>query len=298
MPLNSPTRELDAPSGGGVLYVIATPIGNKDDITLRALKVLKQVDCIAAEDTRHTGRFLTHHGITTRLVSYHEHNERTKTPALIQRLADGGTIALVSDAGTPAVSDPGYRLVSAAVVHGIRVVPVPGVSAAITALSASGLPTDSFVFVGFPAKKKGKRKKQLQQLADSTRTLIFYESPKRITGFLSEIIRELGDRPAVLCREMTKLHEEFLRGSVAEIRESLVGRPAVKGECTLLIAGHDENSNLSMSPDSDQIIDEIKTALAAGDRLSAVSRAIAGKFGISKRDAYETALKLKKENSL
>lgn len=297
MPLNSPTRESVAPDGGGGLYVIATPIGNKDDITLRALKVLKQVDFIAAEDTRHTGRFLTHHGITTRLVSYHEHNERTKTPALIQRLADGGTIALVSDAGTPAVSDPGYRLVSAAVAHGIRVVPVPGVSAAITALSASGLPTDSFIFVGFPAKKKGKRKKQLQQLADSTRTLIFYESPKRITGFLSEIIREMGDRPAVLCREMTKLHEEFLRGSVSEIRETLAGRPAVKGECTLLIAGHDENANPSMSPDSDQIIEEIKTALAAGDRLSAVSRTIAGKFGISKRDAYETALKLKKENS-
>jgi 16S rRNA (cytidine1402-2'-O)-methyltransferase len=295
MPLNSPTPDAGADGESGVLYVVATPIGNQEDITLRALKVLKQVDGIAAEDTRHTGRFLSHHGITTRLISYHEHNERVKTPALISQMTAGESIALVTDAGTPAVSDPGYRLVKAAVESGIRVVPVPGVSAAITALSVGGLPTDAFVFIGFPAKKKAKRMQQLQSVADEPRTLIFYESPKRITGFLSEIKETLGNRSVVLGREMTKLHEEFLRGSITEILKDLEERNAVKGECTLLVAGRVEGEAAPVASDSQELHDKIAAAMTAGSSLTDVSRELSAIWGISRKKIYEIALKIKKD---
>ncbi|MDX9788383.1 MAG: 16S rRNA (cytidine(1402)-2'-O)-methyltransferase [Desulfobacterales bacterium] len=291
MPLNSPTHNTDGSQSAGVLYVVATPIGHMEDITLRALKVLKQVDTIAAEDTRHTHNLLTHYGIATPLVSYHEHNERTKTPVLTNQLAAGKSIALVTDAGTPGVSDPGYRLVAAAVERGISVVPVPGVSAVITALSASGLATDAFVFVGFPAKKAGRRKEQLQALSQETKTLIFYESPKRILNFLSEIQLEMGDRNAVLSREMTKLHEEFLRGRVSGIFSILTDRPVVKGECTLLIAGREEANDSADNPE--RMHAEIASALAAGGKLSDVSRDIAQLFGVPRRTVYDLALKLK-----
>ena len=198
----------------GKLYVVATPIGNKDDITLRALRVLGEVDFVAAEDTRHTGRFLAHHKIKSRLISYHEHNEAERTPDLIKKLMDGSSIAVVSNAGTPSVSDPGYRLVKTAIDSGIMVIPIPGVSATITALSAAGLPIDSFIFMGFPARKKGKRLKQLSGLANENKTIVFYESPRRILNLIEEIIIIMGDRYGVLSREMTKLHEEFLRGNL------------------------------------------------------------------------------------
>lgn len=290
MPLNSPTRDTDGRMPGGCLYVVATPIGNMEDITLRALRVLKQVDVIAAEDTRHTGKLLAHFDIKTHLTSYHEHNERIKTPMLIEQLAAGKSVALVTDAGTPGVSDPGYRLVSAAVEKGFQVVPVPGVSAVIAALSASGFATDAFVFIGFPVKKAGKRKEQLQALSRETRTLIFYESPKRVVALLCDISREMGDRRAVFCREMTKLHEEFLRGRISDILPGLQARSMVKGECTLLIGGREET--VDRERDADHLQHEIEAALLAGDTLTDVSRHIAGRFGVPRRKVYEMALKI------
>ena len=221
----------------GDLYVVTTPIGNMEDITIRALKTLDQVDLVAAEDTRHTGRLLAHHDIKNNLISYHEHNEEVRTPVLIHRLKAGSSVALVTNAGTPAVSDPGYRLVKAAIANHIRVIPIPGVSAVIAAISAAGLPTDSFIFAGFPARKKSKRMEQLKTLANENRTLIFYESPGRILSLMEEIMNVMGNRYCVLCREMTKLHEEFLRGILSEIMDTLHQRPAVKGECTLLVKG-------------------------------------------------------------
>jgi len=201
----------------GVLYVVATPIGNREDITLRALNILRDVNLIAAEDTRKTGNLLAHYQIKNRLISFHEHNEKKRTPEIIGKLLDGISIALVSNAGTPSISDPGYRLIEAAIANKITVSPIPGVSAATAAMSVSALPTDSFVFIGFLPRKKAKRQQFLNELAVEPRPVIFYESPKRILTLLEEIISCMGDRPAVLAREMTKLHEEFIRGSVSEI---------------------------------------------------------------------------------
>lgn len=276
----------------GDLYVVTTPIGNMEDITLRALKTLGQVDLVAAEDTRHTGRLLAYHDIKNNLISYHEHNEEARTPVLIHRLKTGSSVALVTNAGTPAVSDPGYRLVKAAIANDIRVIPIPGVSAVITAISAAGLPTDSFIFSGFPARKKSKRIEQLKALAKENRTLIFYESPGRILTLMEEIINVMGDRYCVLCREMTKLHEEFLRGILSEIMNILRERPAVKGECTLLVKGCEENNEVS----PDVVRAELIKGLAEnGSKLSEVSKTIAQKYGLPKNKVYEAALKLKRK---
>lgn len=294
MPLNSPMDNKINTPGKGTLYVVATPIGNMDDITLRALKVLAQVDLIAAEDTRHTGKLLKYHNIKSRLISYHEHNEKERTPLLIERLESGISIALVSNAGTPTVSDPGYMLLQIAVEKDIRVIPIPGASAGISALSISGLPTDSFIFIGFPAKKKAKRLSQLQELASEKRTLIFYENPGRILVFMKELADIVGDRYGVLCREMTKLHEEFLRGRLSELIDSLSRRPPVKGECTLLVKGCEENKEVS----KDVIRAELIEALGnKGGKISEASRVIAKKYGISKNKVYEEALSLKVERS-
>jgi 16S rRNA (cytidine1402-2'-O)-methyltransferase len=274
----------------GVLYVVATPIGNREDITLRALKILRDVDLVAAEDTRKSGKFLSHHRIKNRLISYHEHNEKKRTPELLGKLLGGISIALVSNAGTPCVSDPGYRLVAAAIASKISVIPVPGPSAATTAMSASGLPTDSFVFIGFPPKKKGKRMKFLAELAVEPRPLVFYESPKRILIFLEEVVLHIGDRPAVLAREMTKLHEEFIRGSVPEILETIKARPEIKGECTLLVAGCQEEEAVG----SAVVKAEIKIALEKQkSRLSEITKSIAQKYGLSRNQVYAMALKVK-----
>ena len=276
------------------LYVVATPIGNMDDITLRAINVLDQVDLIAAEDTRHTGKLLKYHNIKSHQISYHEHNEKERTPLLIERIESGSSIALVSNAGTPTVSDPGYMLLQSAVEKGIRVIPIPGASAVVAALSISGLPTDSFIFIGFCAKKKAKRLKQLQELADEKRTLIFYENPGRILAFMEELADVMGDRYGVLCREMTKLHEEFLRGRLSELIDSLSHRPAVKGECTLLVKGCEENKEVSQ----DVIRAELIEAMGKkGGKISEASRIIAKKYGLSKNKVYDTALKLKDESS-
>ena len=278
----------------GCLYVVATPIGNREDITVRALNTLREVDLIAAEDTRKTGNFLSHHKIKNRLISYHEHNENKRTPQIINKLLDGSSIALVSNAGTPSVSDPGYRLIAAAIENNIKVIPIPGVSAATAAMSVSGLPTDSFVFIGFPPKKKGKRLKFLAELAVEPRPLIFYESPKRILTLLEEIISCMGDRPAVLAREMTKLHEEFIRGALSKIFMTMKKQAKVKGECTLLVAGREEKEEI----DSQIVEGEIKAALEKQQSgLSEITKLIAQKYGLPKNNVYEIALKIKDQIS-
>jgi 16S rRNA (cytidine1402-2'-O)-methyltransferase len=294
MPLNSPTDNPENTPGMGTLYVVATPIGNMDDITVRALNTFGRVDLIAAEDTRHTGKLLKHHHIKCRLISYHEHNEKERTPLLVEKMKFGSSIALVSNAGTPTVSDPGYVLLQKALENNIKVVPIPGPSALVAALSISGLPTDSFIFIGFCAKKTTRRLKQLQELAHETRTLIFYEGPGRILAFMNEIKEIMGDRYVVCCREMTKLHEEFLRGRLYEVIETLSGRSAVKGECTLLVKGCEENSNVSQDAVRAELIEVLDKK---EKKLSQVSKILAQKYGLSKNKVYEEALKLKAERS-
>jgi 16S rRNA (cytidine1402-2'-O)-methyltransferase len=220
----------------GTLYIVSTPIGNREDITLRALRILKEVDLIAAEDTRHTGLLLRHFGITTLLTSYFEGNESRKKEFIVSKLMQGERVALVSDAGTPGISDPGFRLIRAAAENRIPIVPVPGPSAVIVALSVSGLPTDAFLFRGFLPHKMKKRRDLLKELADVKETLIFYESPHRISETLEDISEVLGDREIVLTRELTKIYEEVLRGRVSEIRDQ-VGERRLKGEITLVISG-------------------------------------------------------------
>ena len=274
----------------GILYVVATPIGNLDDITLRALRILTQVDLIAAEDTRWTKKLLDHHEIKNRMTSYHEHNEVAKTNSLIEKLNRGLSIALVSNAGTPSVSDPGFRLVQEAIANNLTVVPIPGPSAIITALSASGLATDSFVFVGFLSRKDGKRRNQIQALESEDRTLILYESPFRILTLLKELIEILGNRYGVLSREMTKSHEEFLRGNLSEILDVLKNRPAVKGEITLLIEKKPKDDAAALL---DVVREELRIRLAAKDEsLSIIVKKTSAKYGLSKKIVYSEALKV------
>jgi len=271
------------------LYIVATPIGNREDITLRALRILKDVDYIAAEDTRHTRKLLAFHNIKTPMNAYHEHNEIKIIPKFIEDLKKGSLIALVTDAGTPSVSDPGYRLIRAAIKEKIDVIPIPGASAAITALSASGLPTDSFVFLGFLAKRKNKRLKQLEKLVGESKTLIFYESPKRIITLLEDIISIIGNRRGVLCREMTKMHEEFIRGTLSDIADILKNKPKVKGECTLIISGCDSDQKIPM----ERIRQEITKRLGPNQfGLSRIAKGLAIEYGISRTIVYNEALKM------
>ncbi len=217
----------------GTLYVVSTPVGNLEDITQRALKVLAAVDLIAAEDTRHTGRLLAHFCIETPLISNHEHNEAARAGELLRRLEEGQDIALVSDAGTPSISDPGYRLVNLAADRGIKVVPIPGASALLAALVISGLPTDRFLFEGFLPRKKGRRTR-LKKLADFDGTVIIFESTMRIVNTLNDIQALFGTRKVAVCRELTKLHEEVLRGEIGQVLAALESR-SFKGECVLVI---------------------------------------------------------------
>lgn len=282
------------PPHPGTLYVVATPIGHLQDITLRALEVLGAVDLVAAEDTRKTAQLLARHGIATPRVSYHEHNEAQRAPDLLERLRRGASIALVSNAGTPGISDPGFRLVSAAAGGGIRIVPVPGPSAAAAALSASGLPTDAFVFLGFLSKKSGKRLEQIKALASEGRTVIVYESPRRIRALIAELLGALGDRRAVLAREMTKLHEEFLRGRLSTIQAALADRADIRGECTLLLAG----AEAQPSPPREALAEEIHRALASDPRsLPELARELAQRHGLPRKAVYAAAMKIKTEKT-
>src|SRR5438552_2766622 len=218
----------------GCLYLVGTPIGNLEDITLRALRILKESDQIACEDTRHTQKLLSHYEISKPLVSYHEHNEMTRAPELVVAMEQGAKIALVSDAGMPLVSDPGHRLVSLCLRHHILVVPIPGPSALLASLSASGMPSEEFLFVGFLPARSGERRRALERLRIEERTIILYEAPHRVAECVAEALETLGDRQACLAREVTKLHEEFVRGKLSEIAAALEERPA-RGEITLLV---------------------------------------------------------------
>ena len=220
----------------GTLYVVSTPIGNLEDITLRAIRIFREVDLIAAEDTRRSGLLLKHFGIEKPLTSYFEGNELKKREFILSRLTEGSDVALVSDAGTPGISDPGFRLIRLAIEHNIAVIPIPGPSAAITALSIAGLPTDAFFFKGFLPHKSKKRRDLLGDLAEVRETLLFYESPHRISETLQDILEILGDREMVLARELTKAYEEVLRGTVSEIQKQ-IGVRNLKGEITLVVAG-------------------------------------------------------------
>ncbi len=292
MPSNSPINEAGNIVKSGTLYVVATPIGHRDDITVRALNILGQVDQIAAEDTRKTRSFLDRHGIKASLISYHEHNERERTPQIIGKLQNGRSIALVSNAGTPTVSDPGFRLITSAIQNGVHIVPVPGVSAAIAALSVAGMSTDAFTFAGFLSKKTGKRLRLLEQLAQEPRTLILYESPKRILTLLNDLIAAMGDRFGVMAREMTKHHEEFLRGRLSEIRTSLQARSEIKGEITLLVAGSEGDS----AAEWDTVLAAIRRDLKKpASSVSKVAKRISQKYGVSKNRVYQEALSVRQQ---
>lgn len=271
------------------LYVVATPIGNLEDMTFRAVRVLQQVDWIAAEDTRHTGKLLQAFAIKTPQVSYHEHNRSQRIPDLIRRLEAGEAIALVSDAGIPLISDPGSDLVCACIAQGIAVVPIPGVSAVTTALCAAGISTERFAFEGFlPAKPKARRER-LAGLQSETRTLLFYESPHRLQAMLKDMLAVLGgDRRLVLARELTKLHEEFWRGTIAEaIAQTEARRP--QGEYTLVLSGAMPQT---VSPSEADLTMELEALLRQGLSRSSASRHLAQATGLPRRQIYQLALSI------
>ena len=275
----------------GVLYIVATPIGNLEDITLRALRILKEVDLIAAEDTRHTRKLLTHYGVNTPLTSYYDHIETEKAPTLIAQLLAGKSIALVSDAGSPGIADPGYRLVKGAAEAGVTVVPIPGPSSVIALLSMSGLPTDRFVFEGFLPAKTAQRRKALQRLTQEERTIFFFESPHRLLDTLLDIENILGKRLIVIGRELTKLHEEVLRGSVTDVRIQLQSRD-IKGEVTLLVSGATEKAP---SLDETLLAEDIRALRAQGLKLKEIAQIISERRGVSKREIYALGVQLNKE---
>ncbi|MFP4475467.1 MAG: 16S rRNA (cytidine(1402)-2'-O)-methyltransferase [Desulfatibacillaceae bacterium] len=284
MPLNSPIDE------HGALFVVATPIGNLEDVTYRAVRVLREADMVLAEDTRLTKKLLAAHEIFAPLLSLHEHNEEDRTPMVLKRIRSGQRVALVSDAGTPGISDPGFHLVREAAAAGFTVHPIPGPSAAIAALSVSGLPTDTFLFAGFLPKKAARRRQKLELLDHVPATLIFYESPHRISDLLKEAAEILGDREAVLAREVTKLHEEFLRGTLKEIGGAVAERTSVKGECTLLVAGAPE------IPPSDEKTVESAVRQGLADRHLSASRLaaeIAREHNVPKSHVYEMILRMR-----
>jgi 16S rRNA (cytidine1402-2'-O)-methyltransferase len=275
-------------SAGPVLYLVATPIGNLEDITLRALRVLKEVDIIACEDTRQTQKLLNHYAIETRTTSYHEHNEITRSAELVKQMQEGASVALVTDAGMPGISDPGYRLISLAIRHQIAVVPIPGASAFLAALVASGLPTDSFRFSGFLPAKRGERRAGLEMIKNSPRTQAFYEAPHRIIEALTDVCEVLGNsRPVVVAREVTKLHEEFLRGHAAEVLENLKARETVKGEITLLI-GKAEGEHLGTAALACQTVRQRVEQVMAEEKIDEKSalKKVAKERGVSKSEAY------------
>jgi 16S rRNA (cytidine1402-2'-O)-methyltransferase len=271
----------------GILYVVATPIGNLEDITLRALRILREeVAVVACEDTRQTQKLLHHFEIRRPMLAYHEHNENARALEIVEMLQRGENVALVSDAGTPLISDPGFRVVAAAVKSGAQVISIPGPSAALAALAASGLPTNEFRFIGFLPPKQTARRKALAAIAEETATVIIYESPHRILESLKDMEAELGARPMVLARELTKIHEEFLRGSAAEIHAVLNARDSIKGEITLVI-GQAIAGGISGDP-----IEEMAKLEALGvPRMEAIKTA-AKRLGLPKREVYRRAAEL------
>jgi len=272
----------------GSLYIVPTPIGNLEDITFRAVRVLKEVDLIAAEDTRHTQVLLNHYDIRTSVTSYHEHNERGKARELVEQLRQGRSIALLSDAGTPMISDQGYRLVVEAIRAGVQVIPLPGPSAVTAALSAAGLPTDRFGFEGFLPAKKSERRSALEALKKDTKTLIFYEAPHRLKETLADMAEIFGDREVAIGREISKVHEEFLRGALREILAT-VEQQAVRGEITLVVQGATSGAPVT----EEGVISEIRQLAENGMRVKEISELVGAHHGISKREVYRLALRVK-----
>jgi len=271
------------------LYIVSTPIGNLEDITLRALNVLKQVDLIACEDTRTTKKLLSRYQILKPLTSYHEHNEIEKAKELLSMLQEGHSIALVTDAGTPGVSDPGYRIVKLASENGVQIFSVPGPSAAIAALSISGLPTSGFTFLGFPPKQKKRLIEYLERIKDYPETLVFYESPRRVIKTLESMAEVFGERNASLGREITKMYEETLRGTLSEIVTTLKSRDNLKGEFTLVIEGNSQDKG---EFDSETIDDLLLYFKKEGVSLKDAVKQVAVDSGVSKSKIYKKALQI------
>ena len=272
---------------GPALYLVATPIGNLEDITLRAVRVLKESDLIACEDTRQTQKLLSYYGITTRTISYHEHNEMTRSAELVLELERGARVALVTDAGMPGISDPGYRLISLAIRHHVPVVPIPGASAFLAALVASGLPADSFRFSGFLPPKRGQRRKMLESIQGSPRTQVFYEAPHRVKEAVEDIVEILGaERHIVIAREVTKIHEEFLRGRASEVLQILNARDEIKGEITLLIGRQEETEQKTVKTSATvrQRLEQIMVEQKLDEK--AALKKVAKEIGVSKSEAY------------
>jgi 16S rRNA (cytidine1402-2'-O)-methyltransferase len=273
----------------GCLYLVATPIGNLEDITVRALRVLGEADLIACEDTRHTAKLLNHYGIQKPTTSYHEHNEVTRSAELVLRMEEGARVALVSDAGTPGISDPGHRLVALCLRHHIPVVPIPGPAALVAALVASGLPAEEFLFAGFLPARAGERRKALDRLAGEPRTLVLYEAPHRLADMLADALDRLGRRPAAIARELTKIHEEFIRGDLAELVVRINQQP-VRGEITVLIGAAEPGNEAAIGAPAplhervEQIIREQSVDHKSALKLAARER------GLTKREAYKQLL--------
>ena len=293
--MSAKTSMADAAAPAGCLYLVGTPIGNLEDITLRAIRILKEVDQIACEDTRHTQKLLTHYDIHKPLVSYHEHNELTRAPELVLALEQGAKIALVSDAGMPLVSDPGHRLVTLCLRHHIPIVPIPGPSALLASLSASGLPNEEFLFVGFLPARTGERRRALERLRIEDRTMILYEAPHRIAECVADAREVLGNRSACIAREVTKLHEEFRRGKLSELFASLEERPA-RGEITLLIGPEDPADARTRANSTQSLTDRVEELIhqAKLDRKDALKLA-AKERGLTRRAAYDQLLEGREE---
>jgi 16S rRNA (cytidine1402-2'-O)-methyltransferase len=282
----------------GTLFIVATPIGNLEDITQRALRVLREVDLVACEDTRHTQRLLNHFGIKTRTISYHEHNETERSAELCRLLETGKNIALVSDAGTPLVSDPGFRLVNAAVEQNIPVVTIPGAAAFVTALVASGMPADQFLFAGFLPSRGNARRAKLETLSEVPATLVFYEAPHRLAAALKDAVEVLGNRRAVIARELTKLHEEIARGTLADLLERFSNQ-SVRGEVVLIIGaevvGSAETEKKDAPPErlSERVSELEREGVSAKDALKKAAR----ELGMKRAEAYRMMVAQKKRRS-
>ncbi|HEV2962758.1 MAG TPA: 16S rRNA (cytidine(1402)-2'-O)-methyltransferase [Candidatus Angelobacter sp.] len=283
------------PKENGKLYVVATPIGNLEDITYRAIRILREVDLIACEDTRQTRKLLEHYGIEKPTTSYHDYNEQERAPELVAKLQQGLSIAQVSDAGMPGISDPGYRVVKLAIEQGISVVPIPGASALVSSLAASGLPTDAFEFRGFLPAKSGQRRTALETLRDAQQTVIFYEAPHRISETLREIVEILGSqRQVVIARELTKIHEEFIRGTAAEVLKSLNSRE-LRGEITLLIGKAESAGHATQKKDLAMRLQEIMETQRLDEK--AALKLLAKEQGLSKSELYRELQRFRTKKS-
>jgi len=273
----------------GTLYIVATPIGNLEDMTFRAIRILKEVDLIAAEDTRHSRKLLNHFGIATRMTPYHDHNEQLKTDYLLEKLLEGNNVAIITDAGTPCIADPGYRIAKAAAEKGIKTVPIPGASAIAAALSASGLPSDRFAFEGFLPPKEGKRKSRLLELKDDSRVIIFYEAPHRLTATLSNMAELLNGREVVVARELTKIHEELKHGTPAELLKHY-SQHTVKGEIVILLS-----PSIEQHTDPDYDIEATLKRYLFEESLSVKDAAarVSTESGRPRREIYAISLSIK-----